>query len=59
LFGVVEVPGYTAQMLVLLLATGSILFALGIVGTYVWRTFENTKGRPNSVVMLTESFGNG
>jgi len=59
LFGVVEVPGYTAQMLVLLLAAGSILFALGIVGTYVWRTFENTKGRPNSVVMLKESFGNG
>jgi glycosyltransferase involved in cell wall biosynthesis len=59
LFGAVEVPGYTAQMLVLLFATGSILFALGIVGTYVWRTFENTKGRPNSVVMLTESFGHG
>jgi glycosyltransferase involved in cell wall biosynthesis len=59
LFGAVDVPGYTAQMLVLLLATGSILFALGIVGTYVWRTFENTKGRPNSIVMLTESFGNG
>jgi glycosyltransferase involved in cell wall biosynthesis len=59
LFGAVEVPGYTAQMLVLLFAAGSILFALGIVGTYVWRTFENTKGRPNSVVMLTESFGHG
>ena len=59
LFGAIEVAGYTAQMLVLLFATGSILFALGIVGTYVWRTFENTKGRPNSVVMLTEAFGDG
>jgi glycosyltransferase involved in cell wall biosynthesis len=58
LFGAIEVPGYTAQMLVLLLATGSLLFALGIVGTYVWRTFENTKSRPNSVVMMKESFGN-
>lgn len=57
LFGAIEVAGYTAQMLVILFATGSILFALGIVGTYVWRTFENTKGRPNSVVMLTETFG--
>lgn len=57
LFGSIEVPGYTAEMLVLLCATGSILSALGIVGTYVWRTFENTKKRPISIVMLQESFG--
>ena len=56
LAGFVDVPGYTATMLVLLLSTGSILSALGIVGTYVWRTFENTKGRPISVVMTEEVF---
>lgn len=56
LIGAIAVPGYSALMLVLLFATGSILFALGIVGTYVWRTFENTKNRPPSVVMLHESF---
>lgn len=55
-FGSIPVPGYTAQMLVLLFATGSILFALGIVGTYVWRTFENTKQRPTSLVMRRQSF---
>jgi polyisoprenyl-phosphate glycosyltransferase len=54
--GGIAVEGYTAQMLVLLFSTASILSALGIVGTYVWRTFENTKGRPPSVVMSTESF---
>jgi glycosyltransferase involved in cell wall biosynthesis len=52
----IDVPGYTALMLILLLSTGSVLSALGIVGTYVWRTFENTKGRPTSVVMSTETF---
>ena len=57
LFGSIEVPGYTAQMLVMLFTSGSILFALGIVGTYVWRTFENSKRRPLSVVMLQETFG--
>jgi glycosyltransferase involved in cell wall biosynthesis len=57
LFGAVAVPGYTALMLVLLLSTGSILSALGIVGTYVWRAFENTKGRPTSVIMDHETFG--
>jgi glycosyltransferase involved in cell wall biosynthesis len=55
-FGAIPVPGYAALMLVLLFATGSILFALGIVGTYVWRTFENTKGRPGSIVMAQEAF---
>jgi glycosyltransferase involved in cell wall biosynthesis len=54
--GAIPVPGYAALMLVLLFATGSILFALGIVGTYVWRTFENTKNRPGSIVMLHETF---
>jgi len=54
--GAITVPGYSALMLVLLFATGSILFALGIVGTYVWRTFENTKNRPSSIVMLHESY---
>lgn len=55
LSGMIEVPGYTAQMLVQLLATGSLLFALGIVGTYVWRTYENSKSRPASIVMNTTS----
>jgi glycosyltransferase involved in cell wall biosynthesis len=57
LAGTIQVPGYSALMLVLLFATGSILFALGIVGTYVWRTFENTKGRPSSIVMVHDEFG--
>ena len=56
LAGRIPVPGYAATMLVLLFATGSILFALGIVGTYVWRTFENTKGRPRAIVMRHEDF---
>jgi polyisoprenyl-phosphate glycosyltransferase len=58
-FQAITVPGYTALMLVLLLSTGSILFALGIVGTYVWRTFENTKDRPLAVVMKQETYGDG
>lgn len=57
LVGGIQVPGYAATMLVLLFSTAAILFALGVVGTYVWRTFENTKGRPSAVVMVHESFG--
>lgn len=54
--GSVSVQGYTALMLVLLFSTGSVLFAIGILGTYVWRTYENTKNRPASVVMSAEVF---
>lgn len=56
LSGAIVVPGYTTLMFVLLFATGSILFALGIVGTYVWRAYENTKNRPPSVVMMQQDF---
>lgn len=54
--GAITVPGYTVTMIVLLLAASSILFALGLVGTYVWRTYENTKMRPNAIVMARETF---
>ncbi|TFB91278.1 glycosyltransferase [Cryobacterium algoricola] len=57
LAGSITVPGYTALMFVLLLSTGSLLFALGIVGTYVWRAYENSKNRPSSVVMDQMDFG--
>ncbi len=30
---------------------------IGIVGEYVWRTFENTKRRPVAIVSKEEAFG--
>jgi hypothetical protein len=51
------VPGYTAQILVQLFSTGSLLFAIGLVGTYAWRTYENSKQRPGSIVMSERKFG--
>ena len=49
-------PGYTPLMLVMLFSTFSILSGLGIVGSYVWRTFENSKGRPGSISMTVEEY---
>jgi glycosyltransferase involved in cell wall biosynthesis len=49
-FGGVKVAGYTPLMLTLLLASSMILFGLGVVGSYVWRTYENSKGRPHALV---------
>jgi len=54
--GGIDDPGYTPLMLVVLFATFTILSALGIVGAYVWRTYENSKGRPLSVAMSHETY---
>ena len=51
LTGRIDVPGYTATMLVVLLVGAANLLGLGIVGGYVWRGFENTKRRPLYVEM--------
>ena len=56
LMGKIKLPGYTPLMLVMLLSTFALLFGLGIVGSYVWRTYENSKHRPVSVSMSHEIF---
>ena len=54
--GKIDVPGYTPLMLALLFMASSVLMGLGIVGSYVWRTYENSKGRPTAVAMTHEQF---
>jgi len=56
LIGDREVRGYTPLILAISFSTSLILMGLGIVGGYVWRTFENTKGRPQSLVYTNETF---
>ncbi|MFI2754630.1 glycosyltransferase family 2 protein [Cellulomonas sp. P22] len=52
----IAVGGYTPLMLTILLSTFSLLYGLGVVGSYVWRTYENSKGRPASIVMSNKVF---
>lgn len=42
----IDVPGYASLMVVLLCLGGLILLSLGIIGEYLGRIFEETKGRP-------------
>jgi polyisoprenyl-phosphate glycosyltransferase len=55
--GTFDVPGYAATMVAIVFFASLNLFALGIMGSYVWRAYENTKGRPLAVVMREERFG--
>jgi hypothetical protein len=57
LAGAVGEPGYTPLMLVLLGCTFLLVLSLGIVGNYVWRTYENSKGRPLAIVSRVEEYG--
>jgi polyisoprenyl-phosphate glycosyltransferase len=58
-FGAIDVRGYTPLMLAVLFSFSTTLLALGIVGGYVWRIFENTKGRPVPLVHSVEEFASG
>ena len=56
LLGDVPVPGYAATVLTIMFFGALNCLGLGIVGSYVWRTFENTKLRPNFIVTSCQTF---
>jgi glycosyltransferase involved in cell wall biosynthesis len=51
LSGNTTVPGYTATFLIVTFFSSLNILFLGVIGQYIWRSFENTKQRPNSIVM--------
>ena len=56
LAGAIAVEGYTAIMVAILFSASLILLGLGIVGNYVWRTYENTKQRPLGIIRARREF---
>lgn len=59
LAGWIDVPGYAAIVLVVVFFAALNTLGLGIIGSYVWRAFENTKGRPDAVVRSRARFERG
>jgi glycosyltransferase involved in cell wall biosynthesis len=53
LSGQIAVPGYAATMLVVLFFGMLNLLGLGLVGTYAWRGYENSKRRPLAITSIT------
>lgn len=56
LMGLISVPGYAMTMLTIIFLGAINLFGLGIVGSYAWRAYENTKGRPHTIPMKVHHF---
>ena len=57
--GTIPVPGYAATVLTIIFFGGLNCAGLGIIGGYVWRTFENSMGRPSFIVASHEVFPDG
>lgn len=56
LSGLLTLPGYAATMLMVLFFGGINTFGLGLVGSYAWRGYENTKHRPLAIILREFKF---
>lgn len=56
LMGSIAVPGYAITVLAIVFFGALNLFALGVVGSYAWRAYENTKARPLHVVLRSHAW---
>jgi glycosyltransferase involved in cell wall biosynthesis len=50
IIGTIDVPGYVGTILAVLFFGSLNMVGLGLIGSYVWRTYETTKGRPPAIV---------
>ncbi|MGI9468395.1 MAG: glycosyltransferase [Rubripirellula sp.] len=48
--GMIEVSGYTATILAISFFGAINLLSTGVIGTYAWRAYENTKNRPLGII---------
>lgn len=56
IFGKVDVKGFTTLVVLLAFFSGLVLFSLGILGEYVWRTLDSSRNRPISIVETSKNF---
>ncbi len=55
-FGLIHVPGYASTFLTIGFFGTLNLYGISIVGLYSWRTYENTKSRPLSIIISSKLF---
>ena len=51
----INVPGWTSLIIVMLFFGGMIMLSLGVIAEYIWRIYEEVKGRPAYVIKQKES----
>lgn len=50
LFGEINVTGWTTSFIFMLFAFGIIMISFGILGEYIWRTFDASRNRPTYII---------
>jgi glycosyltransferase involved in cell wall biosynthesis len=48
----IDVPGYAPLMLAIILGNSANLLALGVLGSYIWRSFELAQSRPLAILRV-------
>jgi dolichol-phosphate mannosyltransferase len=61
LLGNVQVPGYASIATLMSFLLSVIIIMLGVIGEYLWRIFEETNRRPDTVIdiLIKENSKNG
>lgn len=59
IMGLITVSGYTAIILAICFFGALNLFSIGVLGSYAWRAYENTKHRPSGIVIFKRRYGHG
>lgn len=54
--GMISEPGYAPLMIAILASTSSLLLGLGVLGSYVWRAYQNGMNRPYAVVSRVDTY---
>jgi glycosyltransferase involved in cell wall biosynthesis len=55
MLGFISLPGYSTTIFLICFFASLNTLGIGIVGSYAWRTYENTKKRPLSIPMKLDS----
>lgn len=54
----VPVQGWTTMMITVLILSGIQMLTLGVIGEYLWRNFDESRGRPTYIVEETHGIDN-
>lgn len=54
--GLINVQGYTSLFLLIGFIGALNIFGIGLIGSYVWRIYENSKARPLSIISKIDEF---
>lgn len=52
--GIIDVEGYASIIIIMLVGFGVIMLSIGILGEYLWRTFDAARKRPPYIIERVE-----